>query len=199
MKLFGYALIGIILTLFVATVASSSPVTNPEIVRLMCMAPDNQDFSVFDPRELPTILIYLIENDPEDAPLHERVVESALKALGATALPEAMPVLIEKMPEYPTTCIYWLATYAKPEAVNALVGSLDDEDASVRYEAADALGRVPAPDKDVPDREYVESLIDALTAVAERAGVEEDDDVKTAIEAATLHLMDLVLEPGTGQ
>jgi len=199
MRLFGYALIGIILTLIVAMGASASPVTNPEIVRLMCTATDNQDFSIFNPAELPAILIDLIRNDPPDAPLHERVVQSALKALGTMHVAEAVPVLIEKIPEYSTICIFWLGTFADPAAVNALVGSLDDEDASVRCEAADALGRVPAPDKDAPDRDYVQSLIDALTAVAERVGIEEDDDVKKALETATLHLMDLVLEPGTAQ
>jgi HEAT repeat protein len=162
----------------------------------MCSAPDRQDFTVFDQEALPGILIEIILHDPPDAEYHERVVVSAIKALGAMHVDAAVPVLIEKSSEYPTTCIYWLADYAHPDAVDTITGFLDNDDPSVRYEAADALGRLKAPDESTGD-EYIFSLTDALMAAVNRKKIEVDPDVLDAFDAAILHLMDIILKPGT--
>jgi hypothetical protein len=170
--------------------------TSIESVRLMCSAPDNQDFSVFNQEALPGILTEIILHDPPEAEYHERVVVCALKALGAMHVSEAVGVLIEKSSEYPTTCIYWLADYAQPDAVDTIVGFLDDDDPSVRYEAADALSRLKPPDDETGD-DYVFSLTDALAAAANHKDVEDDESVIEALDAAVIHLMDIILKPGT--
>ena len=188
-------LTAIALLLPIAAVQAVSD-TSIYTVRQMCSAPDRQDFTVFDQEALPGILTEIILHDPPDAEYHERVVVSAIKALGAMHVDSAVPVLIEKSDEYPTTCIYWLADYADPDAVDTITGFLDNDDPSVRYEAVDALGRLKDPDETTSD-EYIFSLSDALMAAANRKKIEVDTDVLDALDAAILHLMDIVLKPGT--
>lgn len=172
--------------------------TDLEAVRQMCTAPDNQDFSVFDQRTLPAILIDIILNDPSSALYHERVVASALKELGRLNVPEGLPVLIEKADEYPAISLFWLKFYSEPEAIKAITGFIDNDDVSIRYEAADALGKVQMP-TDESAVEYVQALIDALIVAGKRSTIEEDSDVAMALQAAVMHLMNAVLQPGTSE
>jgi len=185
------------ITIFAVLVAAVAAVataeTTVETVRRMCTAPDNQDFSVFDQELLPDILIEIIEDDPLDAEYHERVVSSALKTLGALHVPEAVGVLVSEVEEYPTTCLYWLGSYDSPEAVATILEYLDDEDASLRCEAVEALGRLPAPD-DETEEEYAEYIYIAFDRIAERASIEEDGSVIDALREASVHIARLLLE-----
>lgn len=173
----------------------SSAQTTVETVRRMCTAPDNQDFTVFDQELLPEILIEIIQDDPPDSPYHERVVSSALKALGALHVPEAVEVLIGKLDEYPTACLYWLGTYASSDSVAAIAEYVTNDDPSLRCEAAEALGRLPDPQED--DEDYTASLIEALNGLGIAIAGEEDEAVSDALEEAWAHVASIVLQSGT--
>jgi HEAT repeat protein len=121
-------------------------------------------------------------------------VSSALKALGALHVPEAVEVLVSKLPEYPTSCLYWLGTYASAVAVNAVVEYLDNEDPSLRCEAAEALARLPDPRED--DEDYVASLVEALSNLGIAIADEEDEAVLGELEDAWAHVASLVLQAG---
>ena len=160
-------------------------------VRRMLTAPDNQYFDLWDQDSLVEVLIEIIANDPVDAEYHERVVSSALKVLGSTNVPEAVPVLIENIDDYTTPCLYWLGTYAAPDAVNTIVEVLDDGDESVRCEAATALGMIPIMENvsgiEV-DEEFMTSIDLAKNALSAQLEVETDTDVIAALNTALEHL-----------
>ncbi len=162
--------------------------TTVETVRRMCTAPDNQDFSIFDQELLPGVLIEIIENDPEDAEYHDRVVSSALKVLGGLHVPEAVDVLVGKIDEYPYPCLHWLGTYTTVESIAAIIEYLDDEDASLRYEAADALVRLPRLDEYDEDLQSV--LIEARDRIAEQMQIEDDEAVLGMLELAEVMIGD---------
>jgi len=193
MKLFSLTFIAILLTTIMMPAYAVADKTDLESVRRMCTAPDMQDFSVFDQALLPGILIEIIKKDPESALDHERVVLSAIKALGATKVPEAIPVLIEQADKYPATCVYWLANYADSSAVACIIKYLYSKDASVRHEAAEALSRIPAPSK-TTTKEYASILDSTLSLVAFMATDEEDKSVVEALWRATTHLLDISLQ-----
>jgi len=162
-------------------------------VRLMLTAPDNQRFDQWDRDSLVVVLIDIVTNDPEDAMYHDRVVSSALKVLGSMNVPEAIPLLIDNLDTYTTTCLFWLGTYADPDAVSAIVGYLGDDDPSVRYEAAAALGTIPlvepAPGVEVEIDEELASQIElAVEALNARLEVETDTAVVEALTVALEHL-----------
>ena len=185
----------IILMLFLPGAVSACGDTNKESVRNMLIVPDNADFTVFDPALLPDILIDIIENDPPDAPYHERVVDSALKALGQTHNEKAIDILVAKIEDYPLTCIFWLGTFATSDAVNAIVEYLNNDDASIRIESADALSKLPqfeGTDKDEA-KAYVDSILIALTGIAKRINVEDDERIKDSLYEAWAHLAGLTL------
>jgi HEAT repeat protein len=157
-------------------------------VRLMLTAPDNQDFSIFETESLVDALVEIIENDPPDADYHERVVASALIVLGDMHLPETVDVFIGNLDEYTTTCLYWLGTFASAEAVEAITGYLDDDDPSVRYEAASALATVPMPETDSEDENLAGALTGASEVIRTRLEVEEDGSVREALTEALEHI-----------
>jgi len=181
-------LTAILLIPVAATVALAAVPADVDTVRLILTAPDNQDFSMFEESSLVEALIEIIENDPETAAYHEQVVSGALKVLGGLHVPEAVDVLIGKLEEYPTICLYWLGTYASADGVAAIVPYLDSEDASVRYEAAAALASLPEGDLE-NDEELVEQIWIAVESLYERTQVEEDEAVKEAMQAALRHIM----------
>jgi hypothetical protein len=195
MKIFGITFIALLLLITAIPAFGGTVKTDIESVRRMFIAPEKQDFSVFDQTLLPGILIQIIEKDPGSSDTHDLVAISAIKALAAMKIPEAVPVLIKQADNYTTTCIYWLATYADPSAVNTIASYLDDKDPSVRYEAASALGRIPAP-SDKTGKEYLQSLEDALGAAAARVSEEDDNSVLDALWNAVTYLMNISLEPG---
>jgi HEAT repeat protein len=161
-------------------------------VRQMLTAFDNQDFSIFEEDGLIDSLIEIIETDPVDAPYHDRVIRGALSVLGELQVPEAVDILIGHLDAYPTTCLYWLGTYATPESIEAIGSYLDNEDASVRYEAANALGTIPLDDIGVevenPDEELITSIDNVLAIINDRLQIEDDSDVADALNAAMEHL-----------
>jgi hypothetical protein len=195
MKIFRISIIAVLLIIMVIPAVAGTAKTDLESVRRMCTAPDRQDFSVFDQALLPGILIQIIEKDPGSESTHDLAAISAIKALGAMKIPEAIPVLIHQADVYTTTCIFWLATYSDPSAVNAIVSYLDDKNPSVRYEAAEALGRIPPP-SDITSKEYLKSIEDALGVVASRVSEEDDNSVVEALWNAVTYLMSISLEPG---
>jgi len=162
-------------------------------VRLMLTAPDNQRFDHWDQESLIKVLVDIVTNDPEDAMYHDRVVSGALKVLGSMNVPEAIPLLINNLDTYTTTCLFWLGTYADPDAVSAIVGYLGDDDPSVRYEAAAALGTIPivetAPGVEVDvDEELISEIELAVDALNARLEVETDTAVVEALTGALEHL-----------
>ncbi len=179
-------LISILLLPAMAATAYAAVPADTDTVRLMLTAPDNQDFSMFEEESLIAALIDIIRNDRESAVYHERVVTSALAVLGELHPPEAVDVLIGKLDEYPTTCLYWLGTYASADGLAAMIPYLSDEDASARCEAAVAIGNVP--DGDPEDDEWAGQLVAATQAMIERLHVEEDEAVQDAIRAALAHI-----------
>ena len=180
--------ISLLILLSISTMLSAATVTSAQIeadynsVRLMLTAPDNQDFSMFEQESLASILIEIIENDPEDARYHDRVVSSALVVLGGLHVPEAVDVLIGQLDNYTTTCVYWLGTYATADAVAAITGYLDSDDPSVRYEAAAALAGLP--EIDLEDADLVEQLTDTAEVLRARVDIEEDSSVVEAVTEA---------------
>jgi HEAT repeat protein len=178
-----------------ATAAHATIQADVQSVRQMLTAYDNQDFSVFETDSLIDALIEIIENDPQDADYHEQVVASALVVLGDMHLPDTVDVFIGKLDEYTTTCLYWLGTFASADAVDAITGYLNDEDPSVRYEAASALATIPilAVDTGHEDEEEDEELATALTSASDviraRLEVEEDDSVREALTEALEHIV----------
>ncbi len=178
-----------LLILFIPTVSRATVPPDIETVRLMLTAPDNQDLSVFDQEPLADILIEIIENDPDTAMYHERVVTSALKWLGSMQAPQAVDVLIANLEDYPTTCLYWLGTYASTDAVEAIIPYLDDKDASIRYEAAAALTGLPDIE---PNDEWTELISSTLDAIAQKLEIEKDEAVKDVLVEACNHLMELL-------
>ena len=161
-------------------------------VRRMLTIPDNQNFDAWDQDSLVDVLIEIIANDPVDAMYHERVVSSALKVLGSTNVPEAVPVLIENIDTYTTACLYWLGTYGEPDAVNTIVEFLDNDDESVSCEAAAALGTIPIAENmsgiEV-DEEFMTSISLAIIVLETRLDVETDPDVVIALNKALEHLL----------
>jgi len=155
-----------------------------DTVRLMLTAPDNQDLSIFEPESLIIALVDIALNDSVNAAYHESVVRSALVHLGKMHAPEAVDVLILRLDGHTTTCIYWLGTYAVPEAVEAIVPYLESDDASVRHEAATALGSLPEISDDASEDEIAawnEILDMALAALSGAIDSETDPDVRSAI------------------
>lgn len=171
--------------------ANATEQADYDAVRRMLTAPDNQVFDMWDQDSLVEVLIEIIENDPVDAPYHDRVINSALVVLGSTNVPEAVPVLIDNVDEYTNPCLYWLGTYAEPEAVDTIVGFLGDEDASVRCEAATALSTIPV-ELNVAGTEVDEELMTSIEAAVEGLGfrleVESDTSVIDALNEALEHL-----------
>ena len=195
-QIFPIVIIIIATVIFLAFAAGGAfAATQPDVenVRRMLTAPDNQDLSVFDQDALVDVLVQIIENDPEEAEYHDRVVTCALKALGSMHAPQGVDLLVANLDKYPTTCLYWLGTYADVRAVDAITSRLEDEDPSVRYEAADALSRIPAPSK-TTTREYASIIDAALSLVAFMAPDEEDKSVAEALWKATTHLLDISLQ-----
>jgi HEAT repeat protein len=163
--------------------------TDVNSVRQMLTAFDNQDFTIFDQDQLVESLIEIIENDPADAPYHDRVVGGALAVLGELRAEGAVDLLIEHLDSYTTTCLYWLGTYATSESILAIVEYLGSDDPSVRYEAAAALSTIPLDGLTPGTVEIEEDLLDAVNEAVEminsRLEVEEDPSV---VEALTLAL-----------
>jgi len=159
-------------------------------VRLMLTAPDNQDFSIFESESLANALVEIIEDDPVDADYHDRVVAGALVVLGEMHPPDTVDVFIGKLDEYTTTCLYWLGTFASPDAVEAIAGYLDNDKPSIRYEAASALGTVPLADIDEENEneELTEALNSATEILQARLEVEEDESVLEALREAIAHI-----------
>jgi len=172
------------------TVAHATIEADIQSVRQMLTAPDNQDFSIFETESLIDALIEVIENDPPDADYHERVVASALIVLGDMHLPETVDVFIGKLDEYTTTCLYWLGTFASADAVDAITGYLDDDDPSVRYEAASALVTTPVieTDSENDNEELREALTTASEVIRTRLEIEDDDSVREALLEALEHI-----------
>lgn len=191
----------IILTIIILTVpilqVSAVP-TDVNSVRRMLTAFDNQDFTIFDEEQLVESLIEIIENDPADAPFHDRVVGGALVVLAELRAEGAVDLLIEHLDSYTTTCLYWLGTYATPESINAIVEYLGSDDPSVRYEAATALGTIsldgltPVDGLTPEIMEIEEDLLDALNeavgAINSRLEIEDDEAVLTALTLALEHI-----------
>jgi HEAT repeat protein len=174
-----------------ATAVWASIPADYDTVRLMLTAPDNLDLSMFDQESLIPVLVDIALNDDPEAAYHDPVVTSALKWLGSMHVPEAVEPLIGNLSEYPTTCVYWLGTYASADAVNAIVPMLDSDDASVRYEAAVALSTLPVGDPE--DEAWMESLTDALERVTSMtASVQTDQDFTSALSDAAGHLSRLL-------
>ena len=174
--------ITILLVLAMPNFALADPVTDVETVRRMCTLIDNQDFSFFDQELLPGVLIEIVRNDPETADYHDRVVSSALKALGRLHADGAVAVLVEKLDEYPYICLYWLGTWTEAESVEAIVSYFDSEDLSMRYEAVTSFISMEPVD------EYDEELQDVLNRAGEiitaRLIVEDDVEVLELLEIA---------------
>lgn len=174
--------ITILLVLAMPNFALADPVTDVETVRRMCTLIDNQDFSFFDQELLPGVLIEIVRNDPETADYHDRVVSSALKALGRLHADGAVEILVEKLDEYPYICLYWLGTWTEAESVEAIVSYFDSEDLSLRYEAVTSFISMEPVD------EYDEELQDVLNRAGEiitaRLIVEDDVEVLELLEIA---------------
>jgi len=165
--------------------------TDYDTVRRFLTSVDFQDYSEFDQDLLPGILIDIIENDPEDAEYHERVLESALVVLGQLHVDEAIDVLIDNLEGNTTTCLYWLGTFASPDAVNAIVPWIENDDASIRYEAVSALSTLPAMDEDAEEEaveEYEEAVMAALEAIYNAMSDEEDEDVRSIMSEALVSI-----------
>lgn len=166
--------------------------TDTADVRFMLTAFDNQDFSIFEEGSLIESLVEIIETDPIDAPHHDRVIRGALAVLGELHAPEAVDLLIENLDIHTTTCLYWLGTYAEMASIEAIVEYLDDEDASVRYEAAAALGTVPFSDIDISVIDTGDGILktvdEALDKIESQLAVEDDGDVILALIEAREHL-----------
>jgi len=180
----------IFLVLLGAMPASADVPTDWISVRQMLTAPDNQDFSIFDQELLPDVLIDIIENDPEEAEYHEWVMSSALRQIGKLRVERSVELLVSHIADYSEICIYWLGTYTGPESIDALVGYLADESASLRYESAYSLSTLPDPEDEVPDG-LMNSLNNAVLMVSERLGVEDDLDVVDALNDAITRLSEL--------
>jgi hypothetical protein len=172
----------IIAFLLLPLISAAYAETTVETVRRMCTAPDNQDFSVFDPDLLPSILIDIIRNDPADADYHDRVVVSALQELGRLGVGEGTDVFVEKVDEYPETCLYWLPTWTRPDVIRAIAYCFDNKDPGVRLEAFDAFTRLQPVDE--TDEELEIALIEAREIMEERIGVEDDPDVLDELHKA---------------
>lgn len=185
----------IILTFIILTVpiaeVSAVP-TDVNSVRLMLTAFDNQDFTIFDEEQLVESLIEIIENDPADAPYHERVVGGALVVLGELRAEGAVDLLIEHLDSYTTTCLYWLGTYAYPESIDAIVEYLGSDDPSVRYEAAAALGTIPldglTPGTVGVEDDLLDALNEAVGTINSRLEIEDDEAVLEALTLALEHI-----------
>lgn len=185
----------IILTIIILTVpilqVSAVP-TDVNSVRRMLTAFDNQDFTIFDEEQLVESLIEIIENDPADAPFHDRVVGGALVVLAELRAEGAVDLLIEHLDSYTTTCLYWLGTYATPESINAIVEYLGSDDPSVRYEAATALGTIPldglTPGAVDVEEDLLDALNEAVGAINSRLEIEDDEAVITALTLALEHI-----------
>jgi len=178
----------IIFLAFAAVGAFAATQPDVENVRRMLTAPDNQDLSVFDQDALVDVLVQIIENDPEEAEYHDRVVTCALKALGSMHAPQAVDLLVANLDKYPTTCLYWLGTYADVRAVDAMTSRLEDEDPSVRYEAASALASIPFDESCTGDS-WRDVLYAAYTKLVETKQLEEDEDVSEALSSAIDNLL----------
>ena len=184
----------IFVILIIPTVALAIP-ADVTGVRQMLTAVDNQDFSIFDEEYLIDSLVEIIETDPADAPFHERVIRGALAVLGELHAPEAVDLLIENLDDHTTTCLYWLGTYAATESIEAISEYLDDEDESVRYEAASAMGTIPLDDPaigvSVNEEEFASVVQDAIALIDAQLVVEDDVDVIVALTEAREHLSQL--------
>lgn len=170
--------------------AFADPVTDVETVRRMCTLIDNQDFSYFDQELLPGVLIEIVRNDPETADYHDRVVSSALKALGSLHADGAVQVLVEKLDEYPYICLYWLGTWTEAESVEAIVSYFDNEDLSMRYEAVTSF--ISMEPVDEYDEELMAVLNRAGEIIAGRLNVEDDPEVLELLKIATGHVFTIV-------
>ena len=185
----------IILTIIILTVpiaqVSAVP-TDVNSVRQMLTAFDNQDFTIFDEELLVESLIEIIENDPADAPYHDRVVGGALAVLGELRAEGAEDLLIEHLDSYTTTCLYWLGTYATPESIDAIVEYLGSDNPSVRYEAAAALGTIPleglTPGAVDVEEDLLDAVNEAVGAINSRLEIEDDEDIIEALQLALEHI-----------
>ncbi|MCX6647319.1 MAG: HEAT repeat domain-containing protein [bacterium] len=190
-----------LIAIFIVFAAPSIAMAQPADVtgvRQMLTAFDNQDFSIFDEESLITSLVEIIVNDPVDAEYHDRVVRGALAVLGELHAPEAIGLLIDNLDTHTTTCLYWLGTYATTDSIEAIAEYLGNEDPSVRYEAASALGTIPLDEFSTGVSGEVNvpvEITDAVKAVMElinsRLDVEDDTDVIAALTVAKDHLSEL--------
>ncbi len=178
--------------LMIPSVMYAGMIAENASVRRCLTVPDGMDLSFFEPDSLIPVLIDIVENDPVDAPYHDRVVSGALKTLGEMHVPETVDLLISNLDNYTTTCIYWLGTYSDSIALDSIVNYIQDEDPSVRYEAATALAGFPDSEELTPggsiDNQMPDSLHHAITVLQAQLEVETDTDVTGAINLALSHL-----------